>query len=766
MTFDPEFMKQLAETFRVELDEKLQIITDGLLALEKNNLSETDMINTVDAIFRAAHNIKGSAYGVGIDDIGKIAHIIESLFSAAKNHSVKLDTSHINLSLEAIDKMRLAMKSFLSHSTLPFSLDDLLSRLENACLPEQNPKKTKRTVKKTASVKTKAPPAPTQVISSPEPSPTPIVEKAATKSSSKLESEKIIHVSLNNLDRISALMEKMQVTKIAIEDQYQDFNKLTEKIRQIGQLWDRYRPSFVKSTNHEPGEIISRFYEMGDNALHEIADLSYQLNKNMRIQVNELSLASNSLQEEIRMLRLIPANTLMKNMPRYVRDLAMELGREVDFKITGDEVKLDKIILEGLQDPLTHLLRNSIDHGIETSDIRVKKGKSATGHINVDIREEGDHILFKIEDDGTGIDVKKIAQHALDSNFISKAELAAMDEKSILNLIFRPGFSTKEDITAISGRGVGLDIVKTNIENLKGQVDVTTEKGVKSAFLLRVPLTLASEQGLLIHCAGQEFVLPTNSIERVLITDRKDIMEVEASQAILLDKHPIHLMMLADILQIQKHEPLPLAELPIIVIKKGALVVALVVDGIIGDREIVVKPLQAPLFGVPCVSGGTLSGSGKVIVVLNSEDIVNRAFHIVNSTRIVSKDTGKNEQKIRPHILVVDDSITTRTLEKNVLESKDYQVSVAADGKQAWEMLQKQAFALLISDIMMPEMDGLTLTKHIRKSDKLHDLPIILVTSLGTEEEKMQGLEAGANYYIIKNEFESGALLEIVEQLI
>ncbi|MFN7097412.1 MAG: response regulator, partial [Gammaproteobacteria bacterium] len=491
----------------------------------------------------------------------------------------------------------------------------------------------------------------------------------------------------------------------------------------------------------------------------------YQLNKNMRIQINELSILSNGLQDEVRTLRLIPANTLLQTMPRYVRDLAVKLNKKIDFEIKGDDVKIDKIVLEGLQDPLTHLLRNAIDHGIEESGVREKSGKTTTGHICIDIRDDGGQILIKVEDDGAGIDVKKIAKKAVKKKLITQAELANMNDNDILNLIFRPGFSTKEDVTQLSGRGVGLDVVKTNIENMKGSVNVATEVGKKTVFLLRVPLTLASERGLVIRCSGQLFVVPTYAVERVLISNLKDIVEVEASQAILLDNHPIYLLTLADILQLEKIESITPEQISVVVLKKAGLTVALAVDEIIGEREIVIKPLHAPLHNIRYIGGCTLSGNGEVIVVLNADDIVNVAFHIVNSSRIIIQ-TEDEKTIIKPHILVVDDSITTRTLEKNILESKDYQVTVAVDGKEAWEILQKQSFSLLITDVNMPQMDGFALTKLVRQNNKLQNLPVIIVTSLGSDEEKVRGLEAGANYYIVKNEFESGALLTIVEQLL
>lgn len=745
MDFDPEFIKQLTETFRVELDEKSQLITDNLLLLEKGKISTDESNKAIEAIFRAAHNIKGAARGVGINDVGQIAHGIESLFSAIQKKTITLNNNFISLCLEAVDKMRIAMQCYLDKSTLPFSLDEFVSNLQDGKVEEAivNNIQDKKEI---------------------------AVEAIKEEHSSAIKSEvpvkdQTIHVSLNNLDNISALMEKMQVNKIAIDDYYLELNKLTDKIKRFSQLWKKSLALLNQRFSHELGESLSQLHDMSDNALTEISNLSQQINKNMRIQINELSILSGSLQDEVRMLRLIPATTLLRTMPRYVRDIAQELGKKIDFEIKGDQVKIDKMVLELLQDPLTHLLRNAIDHGIESAEVRKTNNKSDTGKISIDIREEGDHILIELEDDGGGIDAKKVAQKAIEKRLVSTTELNSMNNNEVLNLIFQPGFSTKDDITQLSGRGVGLDVVKTNIEDLKGSVYITTELGKKTTFSLRVPLTLASERGLTIRTGGQLFVLPTNYIDRVLTLSVKDIVEVESCQAILINGHPIYLLPLADILNLNKFEPLDKNQVSIIIIKKAGLCVALAVDEIIGEREIVIKPLQPPLYKVSYVTGGTLAGNGDVVIVLNAEDIVNTAFHIVNSTRIVTESI-EPEKLIKPHILVVDDSITTRTLEKSILEGKNYQVTVAVDGKEAWEILQKQKFALLITDVSMPNMDGFSLTEHVRKSEKLRDLPVIIVTSLGSEEEKMRGLKAGANHYIVKSEFESGTLLSVVEQLV
>ncbi|GAG97642.1 unnamed protein product, partial [marine sediment metagenome] len=284
---------------------------------------------------------------------------------------------------------------------------------------------------------------------------------------------------------------------------------------------------------------------------------------------------------------------------------------------------------------------------------------------------------------------------ALKKNLVSKTELEAMSQDEIMELIFRSGFSTKENVSDVSGRGVGLDVVKANIANLRGNVNIATELGKGATFYLRVPLTLATERGLIVSCSGQSFVITTSSVERVLLLSKNDIIEVEKSQAILLDKHPVSLSALCDILNISGTSSADYDKLPIVVIRKDQRLAAVLVDEIIGEREIVIKPLQAPLINVPCVAGATLSGSGEIIIVLNIADLIDQALHTRKKIVLIKKTA--HEEDLRKRILVADDSLTTRTFVKNLLTNKGYRVSVAEDGVEAWDRLQKEKFALLIT---------------------------------------------------------------------
>ncbi len=737
MSLDPELLKQLIETFKSELDEQSQIIIDGLLLLEKNNLSDEERNKRVESIFRAAHNVKGASRSLGINDVAQISHAIETLFAFIKKDLTIVPREIIDRCLDAVDKMRSAMESFVLHKPLSFELNELLNHLKT----DEYMHPVEKNIPKIEA---------------------PVVEAKPINEATRTET---IRVSIEQIDRISALMEEMQVNKIAIDDHYTDLSQLYNKSKQLGQTWSKLFSS-IQSIDTKSDENFQRNFNTSADYIYESQNSIDQMYKNMRGHVNELSTLFNTLQEEIRMLRLVPANHLFSTFPRYVRDLAHENNKEIDLTITGDNIKMDKMVLDGIKDPIIHILRNAVDHGIENKVTREAKGKPPIGHIHINLVEDENRVLIYIEDDGAGIDIKRIGETILNKSLISQSEYEKLNDDELLDYIYHPGFSTKEIITDISGRGVGLNVVKSNLELLKGQVSVKTNLEKGTTFCLSVPFTLTSERGLMIKCGGEIFVVPTNFVQRVLLIKPTDIIEVQGSQAIMLDEHPIALHSLAEILGLSKKDISAKNDLSIIVLQKNSQHrVSFIIDEVLGEREMIIKPLQYPFTSLPCVGGGTLSGSNRIIIVLNSNELIARALQNVKYTPI-SISTKMTEAPKRPHILVVDDSITTRTLEKNVLESKNYQVTVAVNGQEAWELLQKQKFSLLITDVTMPIMDGFTLTEQVKKNENTNYLPVIIVTSLGSDAEKKRGIEVGADAYIVKNEFESGALLEIVSQLV
>ncbi len=599
-----EFLKKIVETFKAELQENLMTITDGLLRLEKKESSGDELQHLFSVIFRAAHNIKGSARGIGAIDVGEIAHQIETLFADIQQRNIEISSEIINLCLQSIDLMNEAMRCYSEEIPTSFDLQGHLNQLKYYTEHSQSQQRQSPQVEKQPEV---------------------LVENTkgleARFRAGEFES---IRVSLQNLDRISANMEELQAIKIIIDEYYTDLIKINYKIDYFVQAWKKNLTNLKTLFKHED-ERFNALFSMPVTELTEINNSMHSMQRALRMPIHELTTLLSSLQDEVRRIRLIPVDAQLRYLPRVVRDLAQGLKKQVNFNIINNDVKIDKMILDGLKDPIVHLLRNAIDHGIERPEARQAAGKSVQGNILIEVRQEDHQIIFEISDDGAGINPEVLIQSALKKNIITRAELEGMNSEDVLDLIFRPGFSTRDTATDISGRGVGLDVVRSNLVQLKGQVSVTSQLGKGTHFLLQVPITLATERGLIISCSDQLFVLITRAVDSVFLLKQQDIIEVEGSPTVLVNQQPILLCSLSKVLhlneKVQEKE-----HLSVVVIHKEQERIALLVDEIIGEREIVMKPLQEPLTNIPCVTGATLSGSNQINFVLNSAELIKKAL--------------------------------------------------------------------------------------------------------------------------------------------
>ncbi|WP_133137362.1 chemotaxis protein CheA [Legionella rowbothamii] len=601
-TSEREFLKKIVETFKSELQENLMTITNGLLQLEKRENSEDDRQHLFTVIFRAAHNIKGSARSIGAIDVGEIAHQIETLFAEIQQKRIEISPEIIDLCLQSIDFMNEAMRCYSEDIPSTFDLQGHLNQLKYYTEHSQAE-------------------LPQAVI---EPPQGILAENTKTLDTRFRTGEfESIRVSLQNLDRISADMEELQAIKIIIDEYYSDLIKINYKIDYFVHAWKKNLAN-VKTLFNED-ERFNALFSTPVTELTEINNSMHTMQRALRTPINELSTLLGSLQDEVRRIRLIPVDAQLRYLPRVVRDLAHGLKKQVNFDIINNDVKIDKMILDGLKDPIVHLLRNAIDHGIERPETRQAVGKSAQGNILIEVRQEDHQIIFEISDDGAGINPEALLLSALKKNIISPVELEGMNPEAALDLIFRPGFSTRDIATDISGRGVGLDVVRSNLAQLKGQVTVTSQFGKGTHFRLQVPITLVTERGLIISCSDQLFVLITRAVDCVFLLKSQDIIEVEGSPAVLVNQQPILLCSLSKVLHL--NEKIQEKEyFSVVVIHKDQERIALLVDEIIGEREIVLKPLQEPLTNIPCVTGATLSGSNQINFVLNSAELIKKAL--------------------------------------------------------------------------------------------------------------------------------------------
>jgi two-component system chemotaxis sensor kinase CheA len=478
-----------------------------------------------------------------------------------------------------------------------------------------------------------------------------------------------------------------------------------------------------------------------------------------------MSLIINELQEEIKRVRMLPLRTITATFGRMVRDLAREQGKQINLTIFGGETELDKRVLEQIKDPLIHLLRNAIDHGLEKPEFRRQAGKASEGQIILAASQQGHNIVITVSDDGGGLDLEAIRLAAVRRGLRSLAEAEKLSDTEVADLIFDSGLSTSKIITDISGRGVGLDVVRQNIEALHGILDVTSVPGQGTTFTLTLPLTLASSHGLLVRSGEQIFALPLTTVERMLQVSRNEVAQVSGKEAITYQGKPIALARLADLLELPLCDP-DSDRVTIVIIAVAEKRLGLIVDDLVGEQEIVIKNMGKQLAKVSGLAGATVLGSGQVILVLHAADLVKLAARPrIQISNTAGPESGRPAE--RKTILVVDDSITTRTLEKNILEAAGYQVRLATDGDEALAALVTDGLPhLIVSDIAMPRLDGFELTYRIKRDSRYADIPVILVTSLDSPAHKARGIEVGADAYIVKSRFDQGSLLETIEQLI
>ncbi|HEX9873748.1 MAG TPA: response regulator, partial [Deferrimonas sp.] len=464
-------------------------------------------------------------------------------------------------------------------------------------------------------------------------------------------------------------------------------------------------------------------------------------------------------------LRMLPLSTITDDLQRTVRGLSRDQDKDIQLSVHGDDVELDRMMLEAIKPMLLHMLRNSVDHGIETPGERKKAGKSAGGRIEISARYEGGFVRLALKDDGRGIDPAKVRQAAVERRLIAAGEAAALSDEEAVYLILRPGFSTRDFITDVSGRGVGMDVVKTNLDQVKGNLVIHSAVGQGTEMLLHFPLTLAVITGLLIDCEGETYALPLHYVSEVLRLSEGDILTEGGREVIRVRGTTLPLVSLREILGLPARAAVSAGRVTALVLHFREQRIACIVTRSFGTQELVVKAMGRQLRSVDYFSGATILGDGTPALILSVPDIFS-AGRTGRGAQLL-KEFGAGEARAKKGtILVVDDSITTRTMEKNILETQGYEVTVAVSGEAALAIVAEADFDLVVSDVEMPGIDGFELTRRLRQMERYAEVPVIIVTSLASDEHRRMGIEVGAQAYIVKGSFDQGTLMKTVETLI
>lgn len=751
-TNNDDFLKKLLATFRIEADEHLAAISAGLIELEKTPAGRL-WAKTVERIYRAAHSLKGAARAVNLVDIESLCHELESVFAALKDERVPASPPLFDLLQQALDALGGLLADDAKTGPHKSQLAALLRRLEALAKGEQ------------------AEPLAREI---PDLTAASVPEVGATATLGSV----TIRVDTAKLDAVLRQAEELFAPRLAAGQRAIElretaaalavWKKERAKVQPALRSLDRSPPQQGKKGQRELTKLLE-YLEAENLSLKTVEDRLVRLQRSAEHDHRALSGMVENLLHDVKQLHLLPFSSLFDGFPRLARELARDHGKEVDLVISGGEIEVDRRILEEMKDPLNHLLRNSIDHGIEKPEQRGQLAKPAHGTLTIAVsQKDGGKVEILIADDGRGIDVAKLRVAAAKLGLVASEEVEKLGERELLPLIFRSGVSTSPMVTDLSGRGLGLAIVQEKVERLSGAIAIETRANAGTSFRIVLPLTLATFRGILVQAGDQMFIIPAVSVERVARVTDPDIQTLENRESIPLDGQAVSLVWLSDMLEMPRKASDDAAKkVQVVVLGLGLARIAFRVDAVLGEQEVLVKGLGRQLARVRNLAGASVLGTGQVVPVLNVFDLMKSAVKSASSQP--ARPAGKPLEGVKAakqSILVVEDSITSRALLKNILESAGYRVSTAVDGVDAYTALKTGAFDLIVSDVEMPRMDGLDLTAKVRADKQLSELPIVLVTALASREHRERGIEVGANAYIVKSSFDQSNLLEVIERLI
>ncbi len=761
-----QFLLRLRETFRIEAAEHIDAMAAGVIELER--ATEVERPPIVERVFREAHSLKGAARSVNLAGAESMCQDLESIFAGMKRGNRPASVESVNAVHDALGVLTtLCGPTGLEASPggaeqerqARAGLKVILGEVDE---PTVVPAGDAVPLQPSGDSPTRGAAVSMEVREAPAAAASALPALPAARPAVTATAPETVRVSAQKLGAILLEADELIGAKIALGVRAAEIRALAADLA----AWSQGRIRLAERERRQDGYGASS--DLLDSELLYAKTLGDALRK-LAGAANQdaLSLATitDRLLEDTRLVLLLPCSSLLGAMPMVMRDLARELGKEADLHIDGEDIEVDRRVLDELRDPLIHLLRNCLDHGIERPDVRLENGRPRRGSIAITVRPvEGNWVELTVADDGTGIDVDKVRKSAVRVGLMTEDEAARREDADVTELIFHSGLSTSPIITDLSGRGLGLAIVREKIEKLGGTVRVASMQGAGTTFHLLVPLSMSTFRGVLVEVASHRFLIPTASVVRAGRVRPDEIGMIENRRTITVDGHAIPLIPLGDVLGLSgSDEGASGRTRPIVIVRASARPVAFAVDSVLGEQEVMVKSLGPQLPRVRMIAGASIAASGAVIPILNVTDLV--AATTVGA--IGPRGQGTDAAPDRPaRLLVVEDSITARTLVKNILQGAGYEVETTVDGMDAMAALRTQEYDLVVSDVDMPRMDGFELTATIRADPKLGAIPVVLVTSLGSQQDREHGIEAGANAYIVKSNFDQSNLVEVVRRLL
>lgn len=767
-------MQEIMEDFLIEAFEMVEQLDQDLVELESNP-EDLDLLNR---IFRVAHTIKGSSSFLNFDILTSLTHHMEDVLNKARRAELKITPDVMDVVLQSVDLMKALLTAIRNNGTDANSgidITDIVKRLQEVSGDGgEQEAPAQEANKQDSKPADQAPQAPSAQASENPLSDEPDLDYSSMSSEQvEAEIERLLK-KRQEADKVR----REELKKQGVAPKVQAPSAPQEAPKAVAPQTPKPAPQAAKKEDGSaPATNVEQTVRVDvrrlDHLMNLIGELVLGKNRLIRIYgdveerydgekfleelnqvVSSISSVTTDLQLAVMKTRMQPVGKVFNKFPRMVRDLSRELNKNIDLIITGEETEVDKSIVEEIGDPLVHIIRNSCDHGIESPEDREALGKPAVGTVQLKAYNEGNHIVIEVTDDGKGLDAQMLKQKAIEKGLISEREADSMSDKEAFGIIFKPGFSTAKTITNVSGRGVGMDVVKTNIEKLSGIIEIESEKGVGTTQKLKIPLTLAIMQALLVGVQEEYYAIPLSSVIETVRISQDEIYTVDGKSVLRLRDEVLSLVRLADIFKVDSVLE-AMSDVYVVIIGLADQKIGVIVDYLVGQEEVVIKSLGYYLKGIEGITGATVRGDGKITLIVDVAGMMTMAKSVKVSINKLLDEVEAQKAKNSPSdyvVLAIDDSSTDRAIMKKCLKTLGVTVLEASNGLEALDIVKngdKQLDAVLV-DIEMPKMDGYTFASEVRKYNKFRNLPLIAVTSRSSKTDRMRGVESGMTEYITK----------------
>jgi two-component system chemotaxis sensor kinase CheA len=771
---DGDLKQRLLAAFRGESADRMRVLSNDFMRLEKG-CGKEDLSAVIESSYRELHSLKGAARAVGLGMVEEFCQAFESFFAVLKKDGLVPSGRICSIMLGWLDLLEDMLREeddsrdFKASPQVQVAISRMKELAESpqqieAEGGEQGSEKASLSDKKDFEVFGKANCTDSESTTDgikPEEKVEPLDQHRQENTTAPTSMGDSVRVSSSFLTSLLLQTEELISSRNSQRSRVQDISEMDALLREFKLFFSDSQDKRTDSFSEEETKLNA----LMDKKLDDFSRRFNALELSARRAERDLTLKIDSLLGDFKNSMLLPFSSLLDVFPRMVRTLGMEQGKECRMESSGENVRIDRRILEMLHDPLMHMVRNSIDHGIENSEERKAAGKDPAGRIFFSITQtDRDVVKIVYGDDGRGIDLERLKAVAVSQRLISADDVKKLDRRAALDLVFVSGMSTSEIITDISGRGLGMAIVRDKVESLGGSVVLASPAGKGFRVILNIPVALTSFRGIVVGAGGKNFVFPKSGVRKVMLIRQDDIVDTGGKDTVFVLGRPHPLVGLSDILELGSQNNQS-RSFPVLIVGKARKAVAISVDELSGEQDVMAKSMGPLLKRVRNVSGFSMLGSGELVPILHTPDMARTALgmHAAGKVRTVVQRQGVQERKT---VLVAEDSITSRMLLKNVLEAAGYNVITAVNGLDALQKIEASLPDILVSDVEMPQMDGFTLTAKVRQMGSSASLPIILVTSLGSAEDRERGVDAGADAYIIKSNFDQGNLLEVIGRLV